>query len=88
MVLLCAGAIFKLARQHAQSYRRDHKRVAGRQRPSQQMRAHLAEMAARPDEVARRSASGARQRPRSSNPAHDIKASQRKVMDHLQWVAA
>jgi hypothetical protein len=35
MVLLCAGAIFKLARQHAQSYRRDHSRVVpGRPRPA------------------------------------------------------
>jgi hypothetical protein len=65
-----------------------HRRVAGRQRPSQQMRAHLAKMAARPDEVARRLASAARQQPRSIDPANDIKESLRKVMDDLQRVAA
>ena len=80
MVLLCAGAIFKLARQHTQSSRRN-RRVVPR-------RAHLAEMAARPDEIARRPASGARQRPRSVNPSHDVTASLRKIMDELQRVAA
>ena len=88
MVLLCAGAIFKLARQHTQSSRRNRRVVPRRPRTSQQMRAHLAEMAARPDEVARRPASGARQRPRSVNPTHDVKASLRKIMDELQRVAA
>src|SRR5262249_26659064 len=61
MVLLCAGAIFMLARQHTRSSRRNRRVVPRRPRTSQQMRAHLAEMAARPDEVARRPASGARQ---------------------------
>jgi hypothetical protein len=88
VVLLCAGAIFKLARQHTQSSRRNRRVVARRPRASQQMRAHLAKMAARPDEVAPRPASGARQRPRSVNPAHDVKASLRKVMDELERVAA
>jgi hypothetical protein len=88
VVLLCAGAIFKLARRHTQSSRRNRRVVARRPRASQQMRAHLAKMAARPDEVAPRPASGARQRPRSVNPAHDVKASLRKVMDELERVAA
>jgi hypothetical protein len=88
MVLLCAGAIFKLARQRTQSSRRNRRVVPRRPRTSPQMRAHLAKMAARPDEVARRPASGARQRPRSVNPTHDAKASLRKIMDELQRVAA
>jgi len=88
MVLLCAGTIFKLARQHTQSSRRNRRVVPRQPRTSQHMRAHLAEMAARPNEVARRPASGARQRPRSVNPSHDVTASLRKIMDELQRVAA
>jgi hypothetical protein len=84
MVLLCAGAIFKLARQYTRSSRRNRRVVPRGPRMSQQMRAHLAEMATRPDEVARRPASGARRRPRSVNP-NDVEASLRKIMD--EWCA-
>jgi hypothetical protein len=85
IVLLCAGAIFKAARQHTQSSRRNGRVVPRR---PQRMRTHLAQLAARPDEVARRAASGARRRPRSVHPTHDVKASLRKIMDELQRVAA
>jgi hypothetical protein len=85
IVLLCAGAIFKLARQHTRSSRRNGCVVPRR---PQRMRTHLAQMAARPHEVARRAASGARRRPRSVHPTHDVKASLQKIMDELQRVAA
>jgi hypothetical protein len=85
IVLLCAGAIFKAARQQTQWSRRSGRVVPRR---PQRMRTHLAQLAARPDEVARRAASGARRRPRSVHPTHDVKASLRKIMDELQRVAA
>jgi hypothetical protein len=92
MVLLCAGAIFKLARRKTQSYRRDRRVVSSRPRrlhPGQNMRANMSEAAARSNDFARRSVSGARQRPSSVDPgAHDIKASLRKIVDDLQRVAA
>jgi hypothetical protein len=91
MVLLCAGAIFKLARRRTQSYRRNRRVVSSRPRrlhPGQKMRANMSETAARSNDFARRSVSGARQGPNSVAPAHDIKASLRKIMDDLQRVAA
>jgi hypothetical protein len=87
MVLLCAGAIFKLARRKTQSYRRDRHMVSSRPRrphPGQKMRVNMSETTARSNDFARRSAAGARPRPSPVDPAHDIKASLRKVMDDLQ----
>jgi hypothetical protein len=83
MVLLCAGAIFKLARRKTQSYRRGRRVVSSRPRrlhPGQKMRANMSETAARSNDFARRSVSQAQQRPSSVEPAHDIKASLRKIM--------
>jgi hypothetical protein len=91
MVLLCAGAIFKLARRKTQSYRRGRRVVSSRPRrlhPGQKMRANMSETAARSNDFARRSVSEVRQRPSSVDPAHDSKASLRKIMDELQRVAA
>jgi hypothetical protein len=91
MVLLCAGAIFKLARRKTQSYRRGRRVVSSRPRrlhPGQKMRANMSETDARSKDFARRSVSEARQRPSSVHPAHDIKASLREIMDDLQRVAA
>jgi hypothetical protein len=90
-MLLCAGVIFKLARRKVRSYRRDRllaPRQTHRLRPHQKMRADLSETAHRSNDFARRSVAWARQRPSSVDPAHDIKASLRKVMDDLQRVAA
>jgi hypothetical protein len=91
IVLLCAGAIFKLARRQTQSYR-CARRVVSRQphrpRPSQEIRVDLSETPARLDDFVGRSAVGKRQRPSSINPTHDINASLRKIMDDLQRVAA
>ena len=93
IVLLCAGAIFKLARRQTQSYRHAG-RVVSRQprqprrpRPSQGIRVHLGETPARLDHFVGRSAVGKRQRPSSINH-HDINASLRKIVDDLQRVAA
>jgi hypothetical protein len=101
MVLLCAGVVFKLARRKTQSYRRNRRVVSSRPRrlhpgqkmraklhPGQKTRANMSETAARSNDFARRSVSGARQGPNSVDPAHDIKASLRKIMDDLQRVAA
>ena len=91
MVLLCAGAIFKLARRKTQSYRRGRRVVSSRPRrlhPGQKMRANMSETAARSNDFARRSVSEVRQRPSSVDPAQDAKASLRKIMDELQRVAA
>jgi hypothetical protein len=91
MVLLSAGAIFKLARRHTQSYRRDRRVVPRRPRqlrPGQKMRAGMSKLAAPSSNLARRSEAAARQRPVSVDPAHDIKASLRKVIDEVQRVAA
>ena len=91
MMLLCGGAIFKLARRKTQSYRRGRRVVSSRPRrlhPGQKMRANMSETAARSNDFARRSVSEARQRRSSVDPAHDIKASLRKIMDDLQRVAA
>jgi hypothetical protein len=94
MVLLCAGAIFKLARRQTQSYRRA-RRVVSRQprqlrrpRPSQGIRVDLSDTPARLDDFVGRSAVGKRQRPSSINATRDINASLRKIMDDLQRVAA
>jgi hypothetical protein len=89
MMLLCAGAIFKLARRKTQSYRRGRRVVSSRPRrlhPGHKMRANMT--AARSNDFARRSVSETRQRPSSVDPAHDIKASLRKIMDDIQRVAA
>jgi hypothetical protein len=83
MLLLCAGAIFKLARRKTQSYRRGRRVVSSRPRrlhPGQKMRANMSETAARSNDFARRSVSEVRQRPSSVDPAHDVKASLRKIM--------
>jgi hypothetical protein len=83
LLLLCGGAIFKLARRKTQSYRRGRRVVSSRPRrlhPGQKMRARMSETAARSNDFARRSVSEARQRPSSVDPAHDIKASLRKIM--------
>ena len=83
MVLLCAGAIFKLARRKTQSYRRGRRVVSSRPRrlhPGQKMRANMSETAARSNDFARRSVSEVRQRPSSVDPSHDVKASLRKIM--------
>jgi hypothetical protein len=91
MVLLCAGAIFVLARRKTQSCRRGRRVVSSRPRrlhPAQKMRANMSDTAARSNDLARRSVAEARQRPSSVEPAHDIKASLRKIMDDLQRVAA
>src|SRR5215472_7494346 len=71
MMLLCAGAIFKLARRKTQSYRRGRRVVSSRPRrlhPGQKMRANVSDFA-------RRSVLEVRQRPSSVDPAHDVKAS-------------
>jgi hypothetical protein len=92
MMLLWAGAIFKLARRKTQSYRRGRRVVVSsrprRPHPRQKMRGNMSETAARSNDFARRSFSEARQRPSSVDPAHDIKASLRKIMDDIQRVAA
>ena len=91
MVLLCAGAIFKLARRHTQSVRRQRRMVPRRPsgvRPGQAVRADMNEAAVRSKDFARRSPTATRQRPSSIDSAHDIKASLRKIMDDLQKVAA
>jgi len=91
MVLLCAGVVFKLARRKTQSYRRDRRVVSSRARrlhPGEKMRVNMSDTAARSKEFARRTVSGTRQSPPSVDPAHDIKASLRKIMDDLQRVAA
>jgi hypothetical protein len=91
MVLLCAGAIFKLARRKTHLYRRGRRVVSSRPRrlhPAQKMRVNMSETTAHSNDFARRSVAGARQRPRPVDPAHDIKASLRKIMDDLQRVAA
>jgi hypothetical protein len=91
MVLLCAGAIFKLARRHTQSVRR-HRRMVPRRpngvRPGQAVRADMNEATVRSKNFARKSPAATRQRPSSIDSAHDIKASLRKIMDDLQRVAA
>jgi hypothetical protein len=82
MMLLGAGAIFKLARRKTQSYRRGRRMVSSQPRrlhPGQKMRANMSEIAARSNDFARRSVSEVRQRP-TVDPAHDIKASLRKIM--------
>jgi hypothetical protein len=91
IVLLCVGAIFKLARRHAQSVRRDRRRVprrSSRVRPGQAVRADMKEAAVRSKDLARRSPTATRQGPSSVDPAHDIRANLRKIMDELQKVAA
>jgi hypothetical protein len=55
LALLLAGAIFKLARRHAPCSRRGQRQV-GRLRTKQKRRAYSGHMAARPDQIARRSA--------------------------------
>jgi hypothetical protein len=88
MVLLCTGVIFKLARRQTQPYRRDRRVAPRRLRPGQKVRADMSETAARSNGFARRSVAGVRQRLTSVDPAHDIKASLRKVVDDLERLAA
>jgi hypothetical protein len=90
MVLLCAGVVFKLACRKTQPYRRDRRPVSSRPRrlqPGQKMRVNMSETTARSNRFPRRSVAGG-QRPSPVDPAHDIKASLRKIMDDLQRVAA
>jgi hypothetical protein len=94
MVLLCVGAIFKLARRKTQSYRRGRRVISSRPRqlrrprPSQGIRVDLSDTPARLDDFVGRPAVGKRQRPNSINATHNINASLRKIMDDLQRVAA
>jgi hypothetical protein len=91
LALLFAAAIFKLARRHARSYRRDQWLMA-RPRLKRRRRAYSGHMAARPGRVARRSAvrtprdDTMRQRPTSIDPAEAT--SLRKLMRELQRTAA
>jgi hypothetical protein len=55
LALLLAGAIFKLARRHAQSSRRGQRQM-GRLRTRQKRRAYSGHKAARPNQIARTSA--------------------------------
>jgi hypothetical protein len=90
MLLLCAGVIFKLARRHTRSVRRDRRMGPprpSRLRPDQALRADMNEVL-RSKDFARRSPTATRQRPSSIDSAHDTKASLRKIMDDLQRVAA
>jgi len=91
MMLLCAGAIFKLARRKTQSYRRGRRVVSSQPRrlhPGQKMRANMSEIAARSNDFARRPVWEVRQRP-TVDPAHDIKASLRKIMQACErsWMS-
>jgi hypothetical protein len=91
LALLFAGVIFKLARRHAQSYRRDQRQV-DRARPRRQRSAYSGRMATRPDQVARRSALQPQrddmiwQRPTSIDPVQA--ASLGVLMRDLQRTAA
>ena len=91
LVLLCAGAIFKLARRRAPAVRRDRRmgpRQPSRLRPGQAARANMNKAAVRSKDFARRVPTATRQRPSSIDSAHDIKASLRKIMKDLESVAA
>jgi hypothetical protein len=90
LALLFAGAIFKLARRHARSYRGDRWRMA-RPRLRQRRRSYASRMAARPNQSARRSAVGTQRddtlwRPTSIDPAEA--GSLRKLMRELERTAA
>ena len=90
LALLFAGAIFKLARRHARSYRRDRWRMA-RPRLRQRRKPYAGRMAARPNQGARRSAVGTERddmmwRPTSIDPAEA--RSLRKLMRELERTAA
>jgi len=91
LALLFAGAIFKLARRHARSYRRDRWRMA-RPRLRQRRKPYAGRMAARPNQGARRSAVGTQRddtmwpRPTSIDPAEA--RSLRKLMRELERTAA
>lgn len=89
--LLFAGATFKLARRHAKSYRRDRWLMA-RPNPRRRRRAYSGHVAARRDQVARRSALRTQrddavwQRPTSIDPAEA--ASLRELLRELRRTAA
>jgi hypothetical protein len=90
LALLFAGAIFKLARRHARSYRGDRWRMA-RPRLRQRRRSYASRMAARPNQGARRSAVGTQRddtlwRPTSIDPAEAT--SLRTLMRELERTAA
>jgi hypothetical protein len=90
LALLFAGAIFKLARRHARSYRGDRWRMA-RPRLRQRRRSYASRMAARPNQGARRSAVGTQRddtlsRPTSIDPAEA--RSLHKLMRELERTAA
>jgi hypothetical protein len=90
LALLFAGAIFKLARRHARSYRGDRWRMA-RPRLSQRRRSYASRVAARPNQGARRSAVGTQHddallRPTSIDPAEA--RSLHKLMRELERTAA
>src|SRR5260370_14112069 len=88
IVLLGAGAIFKLARRKTQSYRRARRVVSRRPRPSQGIRVDLSNTPARLDDFLGRSTVEKRQRPRPINPTHDINASLPHIMHSFQRVPA
>jgi hypothetical protein len=91
LALLLAGAIFKLARRHAQSSRRDPRQV--RLRTKQKRRAYSEHMYAGPDQVARRSAlrmqrdNPVLQRPTSIDPV-EATTLRELMRDDLQRAAA
>jgi hypothetical protein len=91
LALLFAGAIVKLARRHARSYRRDRWRMA-RPRLRQRRRRYAGRMAARPNQGVRRSAVRTQRddtmwpRPTSIDPAEAT--SLRKLMRELERTAA
>lgn len=90
LALLFAGAIFKLARRHARSYRGDRWRMA-RPRLRQRRRSYASRVATRPNQGARRSAVGTQRddmlwQPTSIDPAEAT--SLRKLMRELERTAA
>jgi hypothetical protein len=90
LALLVAGAIFKLARRHARSYRGDRWRMA-RPRLRQRRRSYASRVAARPNQGARRSAVGTQRddalgRPTSIDPAEA--RSLHKLMRELERTPA
>jgi hypothetical protein len=90
LALLLAGAIFKLARRHARSYRGDRWRMA-RPRLRQRRRSYASRVAVRPNQGVRRAAVGTQRdgtllRPTSIDPAEA--RSLRKLMRELERTAA
>jgi hypothetical protein len=90
LALLFAGALFKLARRHARSYRRDRWRMA-RPRLRQRRRSYASRGAARPNQGARRSAVGTQRDDTLLRPTSIDQAEARslhKLMRELERTAA